>query len=226
MLRAGRWRGGRDSDYRQSEKARSGARRLRPHRSEGACAPSSARIRDVARRPLGSSWRRGPVASVRANVSSHAREETNRIRDSGRAAMVPRRPNVLPSKMVRLDLSVLSDAASVQRRKGPLDPDRGSPPAPPRPVPSGGPRVPFRSRELGPPLNYSLHKINKASLDESLWYRDRSALGAPLLRSGPSGVHRSGVPSRRPRGKRGSDGHPVERRQRGSSLSPWHTPRF
>src|SRR2546425_981386 len=82
------------------------------------------------------------------------------------------------------------------------------------------------SRELGPPLNYSFHKINKASLDESLWYRDRSALGAPLLRSGPSGVHRSGVPSGRPRGKRGSDGHPVERRQRGSSLGPRHTSRF
>src|SRR2546421_3740855 len=160
MLRAGRWRGGRDSDYRQSEKTPSGARRVRPHRSERAGAPGSARIGDVARRPLGSSWRGGPIASVRANLSAHAREETNRIRDSGRAAMVPRRPNVLPSKVVRLDLSVFSDAASVPRRKNPLDPDCGGPPAPPRPVPSGGPQVPFRSRELGPPLNYSFHNIN------------------------------------------------------------------
>src|SRR5205807_1073024 len=133
-------------------------------RSERAGAAGSARIGDVARRPLGSSWRGGPVASVRANLFAHAREETNRIRDSGRAAMVPRRPNVLPSKVVRLDLSVFSDAGSVQRRENPLDPDCGGPTAPPRPVPSGGPRIPLRSRELVPPLNYSIYKINKAGL--------------------------------------------------------------
>src|SRR5207302_2004607 len=146
-----------------------------PHRSERAGAPGPARIGDVARRPLGSSWRGGPVASVRANLPSRPREETNRICDSGRAAMVPRRPNVLPSKVVRLDLSVFSGAASVQQRKGPLDPDRGGPPAPPGLVPSGGPRVPFRPRELRPPLNYSFHKRSEVSSYESLWYRARSA---------------------------------------------------
>src|SRR5207253_11298398 len=105
----------------------------------------------------------------------HAREEASRICDSGRAAMVPRRPNVLTAKIVRLDLSVFSAPASVQRRKGPLDPDRGGPPAPPRPVPSGGPRVPFRPRELRPPLNYSFHKIHKACLVESVYYIDISS---------------------------------------------------
>jgi len=141
-----------------------------------------------------------------------------------RATVVPRRSNVLASEVVRLDLSVLSDAGPVPRRKGPLDPTRGGPPAPPCPVPSGGPRVSFRSRELRSPLKYSFRNINKASLDEPLWDRDRSALGAALPRGGTSGVHGPEFSPGRPRRRRGSNGHLVDRRQCGSSPGPRHTP--
>src|SRR2546430_3918728 len=224
MLGACRRRGTRDPDCRQSKTGPRGARRLRPHRGEGSRAPRPPRTGDATRGLVGPPRRGNPITGVGASIPPKAREGADRIRDPGRADMVTGRPNVLASKVVRLGLSVLSQGTPTQGCRGQLGPNRGGPPAPAGPVPPGGPRVSLGSRVLCFKLNYSLRIINIDSLNESLRGVDRSAGSAPLPRGGPSGVHGSEFPPRRPGRRRGSDGHPVERSKRGSPPRSRYSP--